>query len=154
MFSLPPSQRGLRLVCHEISLDHSADLGKVWLTTNDIGPSYENNELGLGGSVVSKALTKTSGITSAALKKLYNKHGDPGDVAFEARVKQRTLMMKEPTPLSDCSNPFAPPTQLWKIKHLPDILELTHIRKLPSNQKCVRNSSKNCINHRERLSGE
>lgn len=70
------------------------------MTTNDIGPPYENNELGLGGSIISKALTKTSGITPAALKKLFHKHGDPGDVAFEAKVKQRTLMMKKPTPLS------------------------------------------------------
>jgi DNA ligase-1 len=81
---------------------HSANSREVWLTTNDIGPSYETNELGLGGSIISKALTKTSGITPAALKKLYNKHGDPGDVAFEAKVKQRVLIMKKPTPLSKC----------------------------------------------------
>lgn len=73
---------------------------KVWLTTNDIGPPYENNELGLGGSVISKALTNSSGITAAALKKLFNKHGDPGDVAFEAKMKQRTLTMMDSTPLS------------------------------------------------------
>jgi len=76
---------------------------KVWLTTNDIGPSYETNELGIGGSVISKAIIKASGITPAALKKLNNKYGDPGDVAFEAKVKQRTLMMKKPTPLSTLS---------------------------------------------------
>lgn len=81
---------------------HSTDCREVWLTTNDIGPSYETNELGLGGSIISKALTKTSGITPAALKKLYNKHGDPGDVAFEAKVKQIVLMLKKPTPLSKC----------------------------------------------------
>lgn len=70
------------------------------MTTNDIGPPYENNELGVGGSIISKALTKTSGVTPAALKKMFNKHGDPGDVAFETKVKQRTLMMRKPTPLS------------------------------------------------------
>lgn len=56
--------------------------------------------MGIGGSIINKALTGLSGITAAALKKLFNKHGDPGDVAFEAKVNQRTLMMKNPTPLS------------------------------------------------------
>ncbi|KAG0131258.1 hypothetical protein HOY82DRAFT_560309 [Tuber indicum] len=83
-----------------IRLDPDSLLPAVWLTTNDIGPSYETNEFGIGGSIISKAIMKASGITPATLKKLNNKHGDPGDVAFEAKVKQRTLMMKKPTPLT------------------------------------------------------
>ncbi|RPA91975.1 ATP-dependent DNA ligase [Choiromyces venosus 120613-1] len=83
-----------------IRLDPKSLLPAVWLTTNDIGPSYETNEFGIGGSIISKAIMKTSGITPATLKKLNNKYGDPGDVAFEAKVKQRTLMMKKPTPLT------------------------------------------------------
>lgn len=70
------------------------------MTTNDIGPPYENNDLGIGGSIISKVLIGSSGINAAALKKLFNKHGDPGDVAFEAKVNQRTLVMNNPTPLS------------------------------------------------------
>ncbi|CAZ83915.1 unnamed protein product [Tuber melanosporum] len=83
-----------------IRLDPDSLLPAVWLTTNDIGPSYETNEFGIDGSIISKAIMKASGITPATLKKLNNKHGDPGDVAFEAKVKQRTLMMKKPTPLT------------------------------------------------------
>ncbi|KAA8897075.1 hypothetical protein FN846DRAFT_783453 [Sphaerosporella brunnea] len=83
-----------------IELDPASLLPAVWLTTNDIGPPYENNELGIGSSIITKAITKTSGITPAALKKIYNKYGDPGDAAFEAKSKQRTLMMRKPTPLT------------------------------------------------------
>lgn len=83
-----------------IALDSSSLLSAVWLSTNSIAPPYHNLELGIGPSVLSKAIVKTSGITSQALKALYNKHGDAGDVAFEAKVKQRTLMMRKPTPLT------------------------------------------------------
>ena len=83
-----------------IRLDSKSLLPAVWLATNSIGPSYENNELGLGGSILSKAILKISGVSRAALKALNNKHGDPGDVAFEAKTKQRTLMMKKHVPLS------------------------------------------------------
>ncbi|KAI5806220.1 hypothetical protein EDC01DRAFT_139433 [Geopyxis carbonaria] len=83
-----------------IRLDPESLLAAVWLTTNDIGPPYENNELGIGSSIISKAITRTSGITPAALKKLYHKYGDPGDVAFDAKAKQKTLMMRKPTPLT------------------------------------------------------
>jgi DNA ligase-1 len=61
-----------------IELDPESLLPAVWLATNDIGPPYENNELGIGSSIITKAITKTSGITAAALKKIYSKYGDPG----------------------------------------------------------------------------
>lgn len=75
-------------------------LPAVWLATNSIGPSYETNELGLGGNILSKAILKVSGISKPALKALGNKYGDPGDVAFDAKVRQRTLGMKKMVPLS------------------------------------------------------
>ena len=59
-------------------LDPESLLPAVWLTTNDIGPPYENNELGVGSSIITKVITKTSGITPVALKKLYHRYGDPG----------------------------------------------------------------------------
>jgi len=75
-------------------------LPAVWLATNSIGPSYENNELGLGGSILSKTILKVTGISKPALKALGNKYGDLGDVAFDAKVGQRTLGMKKMVPLS------------------------------------------------------
>ena len=82
--------------------DSPSLLPAVWLATNSIGPGYENNELGLGGSILSKAILKVSGISKPALKALGNKYGDPGDVAFDAKVRQRTLGMKKMVPLSMC----------------------------------------------------
>lgn len=66
-------------------------LDAVWLTTNAIAPPYENIELGLGGSIISKAIKATSGISPADLKRLYDKWGDAGDVCFEAKTRVRTL---------------------------------------------------------------
>ncbi|KAK9376791.1 uncharacterized protein V1513DRAFT_423222 [Lipomyces chichibuensis] len=73
-------------------LDKSAIISAVWLSTNSIGPPYTALELGIGGSILSKALKTVSGISAPALKSLYDKHGDIGDVAFEAKVSVRTLV--------------------------------------------------------------
>ena len=56
-------------------------------------------ELGLGGSAISKALKKICGLDNAGLKTLYDKHGDAGDVAFEAK-KRQSFTLRKPKPLS------------------------------------------------------
>ncbi|KAK9361899.1 hypothetical protein V1504DRAFT_450622 [Lipomyces starkeyi] len=73
-------------------LEKSAITSAVWLSTNSIGPPYTALELGIGGSILSKALKTVSGISAPALKSLYDKYGDIGDVAFEAKVSVRTLV--------------------------------------------------------------
>ncbi|KAF3184992.1 hypothetical protein TWF788_004821 [Orbilia oligospora] len=83
-----------------IACDPSSLLPAVWLTTNDIGPPHEQTELGIGGSVISKALIKVGGLDQKGLRTLYNKYGDAGDAAFEAKVKQRTLQLRKPVPLT------------------------------------------------------
>ncbi|KAJ6262707.1 LOW QUALITY PROTEIN: hypothetical protein Dda_1263 [Drechslerella dactyloides] len=82
-----------------IACDPASLLPAVWLTTNDIGPPYEQTELGIGGSIISKALLKVGGLDQKGLRALYNKYGDAGDAAFEAKVKQRTLQLRKPVPL-------------------------------------------------------
>jgi DNA ligase-1 len=72
---------------------------KVWLATNAISPPYIDLELGLGGSAISKALKKVCGLDNAGLKTLYNKHGDAGDVAFEAK-KRQSFTLRKPKPLT------------------------------------------------------
>ncbi|KAF9891116.1 hypothetical protein FE257_005052 [Aspergillus nanangensis] len=81
-----------------VEADPSSVLPAVWLTTNSISPPYEELELGLGGSSISKALKKIYGLDNQGLKSLYDKHGDAGDVAFEAKKRQSFTLMK-PKPL-------------------------------------------------------
>ncbi|KAK3677206.1 hypothetical protein LTR78_002744 [Recurvomyces mirabilis] len=82
-----------------IVADSDSLLPAVWLATNSISPPYIDIELGLGGSAISKALKKVCGLDNAALKTLYNKHGDAGDVAFEAK-KRQSLTLRKPKPLT------------------------------------------------------
>lgn len=78
--------------------DPQSVLPAVWLATNSISPPYEEVELGLGGSSISKALKKVYGLNGQGLKTLYDKHGDAGDVAFEAKKRQSFTLVK-PKPL-------------------------------------------------------
>jgi DNA ligase-1 len=79
--------------------DPESLLPAVWLATNSISPPYIDLELGLGGSAISKALRKVCGLDRASLKTLYNKYGDPGDVAFEAK-KRQSFTLRKPKPLT------------------------------------------------------
>lgn len=71
----------------------------MWLSTNSISPPYIDLELGLGGSAITKALKKVCGLDNSGLKTLYNKYGDAGDVAFEAKKRQSFTLLK-PKPLT------------------------------------------------------
>jgi DNA ligase 1 len=82
-----------------IEADPESLLPAVWLTTNSISPPYISLELGLGGSAISKALKKVCGLDGPGLKSLYDKHGDAGDVAFEAK-KRQSFTLRRPKPLS------------------------------------------------------
>ncbi len=82
-----------------IDADPESLLPAVWLATNSISPPYISLELGLGGSVISKALKKVCGLDNAGLKTLYDKHGDAGDVAFEAK-KRQSFTLRKPKPLT------------------------------------------------------
>ncbi|CAF9923355.1 MAG: hypothetical protein HETSPECPRED_005303 [Heterodermia speciosa] len=79
--------------------DPASLLPAVWLATNSISPPYISLELGLGGSAISKALKKICGLDNSGLKALYDKHGDAGDVAFEAK-KRQSFTLRKPKPLS------------------------------------------------------
>jgi DNA ligase 1 len=74
-------------------------LPAVWLATNSFAPPYEPAELGLGGSAISKAFKNIYGLNAQGLRTLYNKHGDAGDVAFEAK-KRQSFTLKKPKPLT------------------------------------------------------
>ncbi|EGO25388.1 hypothetical protein SERLADRAFT_348456 [Serpula lacrymans var. lacrymans S7.9] len=74
----------------------SSLLPALYLLSNTLSPPYSPIELGIGSSVISKAIQHVSGLTPAALKRLYNASGDPGDVAFEAKSNLRTLVPHPP----------------------------------------------------------
>lgn len=76
--------------------DPSSLLPSLYLLSNSFVPQYVQLELGLGPSVISKAIQHVSGITPLALKRLYNQTGDPGDVAFLAKCSVRTLVPHAP----------------------------------------------------------
>jgi DNA ligase 1 len=82
-----------------IESDPDSLLPAVWLATNSISPPYISLELGLGGSAISKALKKVCGLDNAGLKTLYDKYGDAGDVAFEAK-KRQSFTLRKPKPLT------------------------------------------------------
>jgi DNA ligase-1 len=75
-----------------LSHDTKSVLPTLYLMSNTLAPPYATIELGLGPSIISKAIQQVSGLTGPALKKLYNRTGDPGDVAFEAKSSVRTLV--------------------------------------------------------------
>ncbi|KAF3344039.1 hypothetical protein VdG2_08097 [Verticillium dahliae VDG2] len=82
-----------------IQTDPESLLPAVWLATNAISPPYISLELGLGGSAISKALKQVCGLNGPSLKNLYDKYGDAGDVAFEAKKKQ-SFTLRKPKPLT------------------------------------------------------
>ena len=82
-----------------IEADPASLLPAVWLATNAISPPYISLELGIGGSAISKALKQVCGLDNRALKAIYDRLGDPGDVAFEAKKKQ-SFTLRKPKPLT------------------------------------------------------
>ncbi|TRM69448.1 ATP-dependent DNA ligase [Schizophyllum amplum] len=79
-----------------VAQHHPASLlPAVYLLSNTVAPSYVPVELGLGASI-SKSIQQISGLSSGALRDLYNNLGDVGDVAFAAKSKVRTLIPHPP----------------------------------------------------------
>ncbi|KAG6378153.1 ATP-dependent DNA ligase [Boletus reticuloceps] len=76
-------------------------LPALYLLSNSLSPAYSPLELGIGASVISRAIRHVSGLTSGALRRLYNSSGDPGDVAFEAKSNVRTLVAHPPLLIED-----------------------------------------------------
>ena len=71
-------------------------LPAVYLLSNSLGPQFIPIELGLGASIISRSIQQISGLSAAALKRLYNTTGDVGDVAFAAKSNVRTLIPHAP----------------------------------------------------------
>ena len=56
-----------------------------------MAPAYECVELGIGDSILQKAVVQATGTSKAAVKEKYEKVGDLGTVAMSCKSKQKTL---------------------------------------------------------------
>ncbi|WVQ78765.1 hypothetical protein IAT38_000856 [Cryptococcus sp. DSM 104549] len=88
----------LHLVLHTSPIDLPPSL---YLLSNHLLPSYIPCDLGIGSSILTKAIQEVSGLQPRDLKRLWQKHGDPGDVAFEAKSNLRTLVRPAPLMVGD-----------------------------------------------------
>lgn len=73
----------------------------VYLFINRLGPDYEGLELGLGESLIIKALSESTGQPVSHIKADYHKVGDLGTVALKSRSSQPPMFA--PKPLSVAS---------------------------------------------------
>ncbi len=64
----------------------------LYLASNTVAPQHENVELGVGDGILIKAIGEASGTAPNMIKKKYEKEGDLGNVAMNAKGKQRTLV--------------------------------------------------------------
>lgn len=63
----------------------------VYLASNEVAPAYQCVELGIGDSILIKAIVEATGSTQAQVKSKYESVGDLGIVAMNCKSKQRTL---------------------------------------------------------------
>ncbi|KAK4701184.1 DNA ligase 1, partial [Phenoliferia sp. Uapishka_3] len=74
-------------------------LKAVYLCINRLCPDYEPLELGIGESILMKAIGESTGRTLAKVKEAYKKDGDLGKVAQDSRKTQATLFKPKPLTL-------------------------------------------------------
>lgn len=85
-----------------VLLSTPADLETVvYLASNMVSPAYEGMELGIGDSLLVKAVCEATGRKREAVEEAYEREGDLGSVALASRASQRTLSFAaKPKPLS------------------------------------------------------
>ncbi|CAO1636811.1 unnamed protein product [Sympodiomycopsis kandeliae] len=76
--------------------DPESIISAVYLITNHIAPNYDDVQLGIGGSITSKAIKSVTGKSAKTMKTLWDQTGDPGDVAYEAKKDIHPLIKPPP----------------------------------------------------------
>ncbi|CAH8868521.1 unnamed protein product [Trichobilharzia szidati] len=72
----------------------------IYLCLNRLGPAYEGMELGIGETVLLKALAATTGVGIEHIRSSLKKHGDLGVVAETIRSRQKILSAPKPLTIS------------------------------------------------------
>lgn len=71
----------------------------IYLMLNQLGPAYEGLELGLGDSVIIKAICLATGRSESHIKGELREKGDLGSIAESSRVSQTMLFKPKPLTL-------------------------------------------------------
>lgn len=77
-----------------------------YLCCNKIAPEYSGLELGIGDSILIKALSEATGSPVKQLRAALGKVGDLGEVAHKKRSKQRTMFPAPPLTLAGVFDTF------------------------------------------------
>ncbi|CAF5187202.1 unnamed protein product, partial [Rotaria sp. Silwood1] len=72
----------------------------VYLCVNKVAPEYDGIELGIGETIIIKAIADSTGRTVEQLKLDYKSKGDLGLVAEASRSTQRTMFKPKPLTVS------------------------------------------------------
>jgi DNA ligase-1 len=119
----------------KISTAKQSDLYTLlYLASNSVAPQHDNVELGVGDSILIKAIGEASGTNPQMIKKKYDTDGDLGTVAQTSKGKQKTLMfgkMAGPKPLNcidvltvfrEIANVSGSQSQKWKVDKIKSLL--------------------------------
>jgi DNA ligase-1 len=71
-------------------------LKTIYLSLNKVAPAFDGIELGVGESLIMKAIADATGKTMASIKQAYQEAGDLGLVAKSFRTTQRTMFPPPP----------------------------------------------------------
>lgn len=78
----------------------------IYICINKLAPAHEGIELGIGETILLKALSQVTGRTVAALKAKYKQVGDLGDVASSSRTTQKTMFPPPPLTVRNVFSEF------------------------------------------------
>eukprot|EP00939_MAST-03C_sp_MAST-3C-sp1_P002653 g2653.t1 len=94
------------MFCDIVALTPEDLLPAVYLASNKLAPQFEGIELGIGDSLLIKAIVKSTGRSTKQVKADYDKQGDLGIVAEQSRSSQKTLFTPKPLKLRQVYQAF------------------------------------------------